>query len=197
MKLINYALQNQIEYLGEDKTNTHFKDYIQNILEDTSKPYHQRCDYVGLSLSELKLKIDILSKDIQDLQSLKKKLTSSLELAKELTADVFIKNGIDRMDGTIISSLTLTKQSSKSKQTIKINNPNEVMSLGYVKFEPDVEAIEKALKTKEGLKELTDLVSTTETIVTTPAKVKINAKRISSDSTKETNEILSIEQTAA
>ena len=101
------------------------------------------------------------------------------------------------MDGTIISSLTLTKQSSKSKQTIKINNPNEVMSLGYVKFEPDVEAIEKALKTKEGLKELTDLVSTTETIVTTPAKVKINAKRISSDSTKETNEILSIEQTAA
>ena len=172
MKLINYALQNQIEYLGEDKTNTHFKDYIQNILEDTSKPYHQRCDYVGLSLSELKLKIDILSKDIQDLQSLKKKLTSSLELAKELTADVFIKNGIDRMDGTIISSLTLTKQSSKSKQTIKINNPNEVMSLGYVKFEPDVEAIEKALKTKEGLKELTDLVSITETIVTTPAKVK-------------------------
>ena len=197
MKLINYALQNQIEYLGEDKTNTHFKDYIQNILEDTSKPYHQRCDYVGLSLNELKLKIDVLSKDIQDLQSLKKKLTSSLELAKELTADVFIKNGIDRMDGTIISSLTLTKQSSKSKQTIKINNPNEVMSLGYVKFEPDIEAIEKALLTKEGLKELTDLVSTTETIVTTPAKVKINAKRISSDSTKETNEILSIEQTAA
>ena len=33
MKLINYALQNQIEYLGEDKTNTHFKDYIQNILK--------------------------------------------------------------------------------------------------------------------------------------------------------------------
>ena len=197
MKLINYALQNQIEYLGEDKTNTHFKDYIQNILEDTSKPYHQRCDYVGLSLNELKLKIDILVKDIQDLHSLKKKLTSSLELAKELTADVFIKNGIDRMDGTIISSLTLTKQSSKSKQTIKIKNPNEVMSLGYVKFEPDIEAIEKALLTKEGLKELTDLVSITETIVTTPVKVKINAKRTSSNSTVETDEILSIEETAA
>ena len=49
MKLVNYQLQTQIEYLGENKTNSHFKDYLKSVLEDTSKPYYQRADYIGLS----------------------------------------------------------------------------------------------------------------------------------------------------
>ncbi len=44
MKLINYQLQTQIEYLGENKANNFFKEYLQGILEDTSKPYYQRAD---------------------------------------------------------------------------------------------------------------------------------------------------------
>ena len=50
MKLVNYQLQTQIEYLGENKTNNFFKEYLQSILEDTSKPYYQRADYIGLSM---------------------------------------------------------------------------------------------------------------------------------------------------
>jgi chromosome segregation ATPase len=111
MKLVNYALQQQIEYLSEEKSKQHFKEYLQSILEDTSTPYFQRCDYVGLSLNELKSKIDTLTKDISELQEYKKKLSSALDIAKELTAEVFINNGIDRIDGNIISSLTLTKPS--------------------------------------------------------------------------------------
>ena len=41
MKLVNYALQTQIEYLAEEKSNNFFKEYLQSILEDTSKPYYQ------------------------------------------------------------------------------------------------------------------------------------------------------------
>ena len=141
MKLINYQLQTQIEYLSEDKSKQHFKDYIKLILEDTSKPYYQRADYIGLSLNEIKSKIDFLAKDIADLQTLKKKLTSSLEIAKELTANVLVENGIDRIDGNIISSLTLTTPTSKTKDEILIKNENAVMSLGYVKFSVDIEAI--------------------------------------------------------
>ena len=102
MKLVNYQLQTQIEYLIDDKPNNFFKEYLQGILEDTSKPYYQRADYIGLSLNEIKSKIDTLTSDISDLQALKKRLNSALEIAKELTANVFLENGIDRIDGNII-----------------------------------------------------------------------------------------------
>lgn len=196
MKLINYALQTQIEYLCEGKSTTFFKDYLQLLIEDINKPYYQRADYIGLSLQELKLKIETLSNDISELQQLKKKLSASLDIAKEITALIFIENGIDRIDGNILSSLTLTKPSSKTKTTIDILNANEVIKLGYVRFEPDLEAIEKAIKSKEGLKELKDFISISTTTVNTPSKIKVNSKQSSVNSTQ-TDELLIITQDAA
>ena len=196
MKLINYALQTQIEYLGENKTNSHFKDYLKSVLEDTSKPYYQRADYIGLSMQEIRSKIDTLTSDISDLQALKKKLTSALEIAKELTANVFLENGIDRIDGNIISSLTLTNATTKTKDEIIIKNEDALLNLGYVKFSVDLEAVEKALQTKEGKKELKKLVNVIPITVSTPAKIKVNTKRASVNNvqTVETDEILVIEQ---
>ena len=198
MKLVNYQLQTQIEYLGENKTNSHFKDYLKSVLEDTSKPYYQRADYIGLSLNEIKSKIDTLTSNISDLQALKKRLNSALEIAKELTANVFLENGIDRIDGNIISSLTLTNATSKNKDEILIKNENALINLGYVKFSVDYEAIEKALQTKEGKKELKKLVDVTPITISTPAKIKVNTKRTSVNNTEieanETDEILIIEE---
>ena len=199
MKLVNYQLQTQIEYLSEDKSKQHFKDYIKLILEDTSKPYYQRADYIGLSLNEIKSKIDTLTSNISDLQALKKRLNSALEIAKELTANVFLENGIDRIDGNIISSLTLTTPTSKTKDEILIKDENAVMSLGYVKFSVDIEAIEKALQTKEGKKELKKFVDIATITVSTPSKIKVNTKRVSANNTlniepRETDEILIIEE---
>lgn len=196
MKLVNYQLQTQIEYLGENKTNSHFKDYLKSVLEDTSKPYYQRADYIGLSLNEIKSKIDTLTSDISDLQALKKKLNSALEIAKELTANVFLENGIDRIDGNIISSLTLSNPTSKTKDEILIKDENAVMTLGYVKFSVDYEAIEKALQTKEGKKELKKLVEVTPITISTSAKIKVNTKRVSANNVEavETDEILVIEE---
>lgn len=198
MKLVNYQLQTQIEYLGENKTNSHFKDYLKSVLEDTSKPYYQRADYIGLSMQEIRSKIDTLSSDISDLQALKKRLNSALEIAKELTANVFLENGIDRIDGNIISSLTLTNSTSKTKDEILIKDENALINLGYVKFSVDYEAIEKALTTKEGRKELKKYVDVTTLTITNPAKIKVNTKRTSANNTEieanETDEILVIEE---
>lgn len=196
MKLVNYQLQNQIEYLSENKTNSHFKDYLKSVLEDTSKPYYQRADYIGLSLNEIKSKIDTLTSDIQDLQALKKKLSNALDIAKVQVADIFIANGIDRIDGNIISSLTLSNATSKTKDEIIIKNEDALINLGYVKFSVDVEAIEKALQTKEGKKELKKLVDVIPITVLTPAKIKVNTKRTSANNTQsvETDEILVIEE---
>ena len=196
MKLINYQLQTQIEYLSEDKSKQHFKDYIKLILEDTSKLYYQRADYIGLSLNEIKSKIDTLTSDISDLQALKKKLSNALEIAKVQVADIFIANGIDRIDGNIISSLTLTNPTTKTKDEILIKDEKTLINLGYVKFSVDLEAIEKALQTKEGKKELKKLVDVMPITVTTPAKIKVNTKRTSANNVEaiEVDEILVIEE---
>jgi hypothetical protein len=198
MKLINYALQTQIEYLSENKTNSHFKDYLKSILEDTSKPYYQRADYIGLSMQEIKSKIDTLTSDISELQALKKKLSNALDIAKIQVAEIFIANGIDRIDGNIISSLTLSNGTSKTKDEIIIKNEDALINLGYVKFSVDVEAVEKALQTKEGKKELKKLVDVIPITVTTPAKIKVNTKRTSANNSQseanETDEILVIEE---
>ncbi len=196
MKLVNYQLQTQIEYLSDDKPNNFFKEYLQSILEDTSKPYYQRADYIGLSMQEIKSKIDTLTSDISDLQALKKKLSNALEIAKVQVADIFIANGIDRIDGNIISSLTLTNPTSKTKDEIIIKDEKTLINLGYVKFSVDLEAVELALQTKEGKKELKKFVDVIPITVTTPAKIKVNTKRTSVNNVEaiEVDEILVIEE---
>jgi len=195
MKLVNYTLQNQIEALNDSKPKQHFKEYLKTILEDENKPYYSKADYVGLSLNELKNKIDDISTSIKELQSYKKKLSSALDIAKTITAEVLLENGIDRIDGNIISSLTISKPSSKTKTTIKVLDEQAVMGLGYVKFEPDIEAIQKALQTKKGKDELEHLVSIDITTSTTPPKVKINTKR-DINNTISTSELLELKQAA-
>ncbi len=177
MKLVNYKLQTQMENLNEDSTNQYFKDYLKSILEDSNTPYFQKADYIGLSLQEIASKIEYIGTDIRELQAYKKKLQTALTLAKELVADVLIQNGVDRVDGNIISSLTLQEESISTKSDVVILDENKVMGLGYVKFTPDIEAIKIALGTPKGKKELEGLVSVITETTTIKPKVKVNSKK--------------------
>lgn len=177
MKLVNYKLQTQMENLNESSTNTHFKEYLKSILEDSNTPYFQKADYIGLSLQEIASKIEYIGTDIRELQAYKKKLQTALTLAKELIADIFISNGVDRVDGNLISSLTLQAESTTSKSDVVILDENKVMTLGYVKFTPDIEAIKIALETSKGKKELEGLVSVITETTTIKPKIKVNSKK--------------------
>ena len=177
MKLVNYKLQTQMENLNESSTNIHFKDYLKSILEDSNTPYFQKADYIGLSLQEIASKIEYIGTDIRELQAYKKKLQTALTLSKELVADVFISNGVDRVDGNLISSLTLQAESTSSKTDLIILDENKIMGLGYVKFTPDIEAIKIALQTSKGKKELEGLVSVITETTTIKPKVKVNSKK--------------------
>ncbi|MCT7582799.1 hypothetical protein N5U55_01575 [Aliarcobacter butzleri] len=190
MKLVNYKLQTQMENLNEDSTNQYFKEYVKSILE-ANTPYFQKADYIGLSLQEIASKLEYIGTDIRELQAYKKKLQTALALAKELVADVLIQNGVDRVDGNLISSITLQSESITTKQEIVVLDENAVMTLGYVKFEPDIEAIKVALETPKGKKELKDIVTTITETSTNKAKVKVNAKKKSSSNEAITIELLS------
>ena len=65
MKLVNYKLQTQMENLNESSTNTHFKEYLKSILEDSNTPYFQKADYIGLSLQDIASKIEYIGTDIR------------------------------------------------------------------------------------------------------------------------------------
>jgi hypothetical protein len=177
MKLVNYKLQTQMENLNESSTNTHFKEYLKSILEDSNTPYFQKADYIGLSLQDIASKIEYIGTDIRELQAYKKKLQTALTLAKELVADVFIQNGVDRVDGNFISSLTLQAESQSTKSDVVVLDENKIMGLGYVKFSPDIEAIKIALQTPKGKKELEGLVSVITEKITIKPKVKVNSKK--------------------
>ena len=191
MRLVNYKLQTQMENLNENSDNKYFKEYLKSILEDPNIPYFQKADYIGLCLQEINSKVEYIANDIKELQAYKKRLQTALTLAKELVADVLIQNGVDRVDGNVISSITLQSESITTKQEIVVLDENAVMTLGYVKFEPDIEAIKVALGTQKGKKELKDIVTTITETSTNKAKVKVNAKKKSSSNEAITIELLS------
>ncbi|MFY4788280.1 siphovirus Gp157 family protein [Aliarcobacter butzleri] len=191
MRLVNYKLQTQMENLNENSDNKYFKEYLKSILEDPNIPYFQKADYIGLCLQEINSKVEYIANDIKELQAYKKRLQTALTLAKELVADVLIQNGVDRVDGNVISSITLQSESITTKKEIVVLDENAVMTLGYVKFEPDIEAIKVALETPKGKKELKDIVTTITETSTNKAKVKVNAKKKSSSNEAITIELLS------
>jgi hypothetical protein len=176
MKTTNYRLQTEIEHLTPTAQKEWFRNYIREILE-SDKPYHVKADYIGLSFQELQNKIDYLSSDIKELQQLKKRLTEAKTIAQEATASVLTEYGIDRIDGTAISSLTITPSKIKTTDKLVITNKNALMELGYVKVIIDEKAVADAMCTIEGMDEIDKFVEVSIVTEEVPARIKINAKR--------------------
>ena len=176
MKTTNYRLQNEIESLTPTSQKEWFKNYIREILE-SDKPYHAKADYIGLSMNELQNKIDYLSSDIKELQHLKKTLTEAKSIALEATASVLAEYGIDRIDGAVISSLTISPAKTKTKDKLVITDPYALIALGYTKVTVDEDAVKEAMCTLEGMNEIDKFVEISVTIEELPARIKINAKR--------------------
>ncbi len=185
MKTTNYRLQTEIEHLTPASQKNWFKNYVREILE-SDKPYHMKADYIGLSFQELQNKIDYLSSDIKELQQLKKTLSEAKSIAQEAIASVLTEYGIDRIDGTAISSLTITPPKTKTKDTLVITNKDALIALGYVKVILDEEAVAEAMSTIEGMDEIDKFVKVGVTTEEVPARIKVNAKRgsVSSEATE-------------
>ena len=176
MKTTNYRLQTEIEHLTPTSQKDWFKNYVREILE-SDKPYHAKADYIGLSFQELQNKIDYLASDIKELQQLKKTLTEAKIIAQEATASVLSEYGIDRIEGTSISSLTITPSKIKTTDKLVIVNKDALMELGYVKVIIDEKAVADAMSTIEGMDEIDKFVEVSIVTEEVPARVKVNAKR--------------------
>jgi len=194
MKMTNYRLQTEIENIKTDKQEW-FKNYVRQVLE-SDKPYHAKADYLGLSIQEIQNKIDYLSSDIKEMTALKKSLTSAKATALEATATVLAEYGIDRLDGTAISSITITPQKTKLKETFKIINADALIKLGFYSVVVDEQSVKDSMKTLDGMNTIDEFVEVGVVSEEVPAKIKVNARR--SSQTNQATELLSlVEQQAA
>ena len=188
MKMTNYRLQTEIENIKEDKQEW-FKNYVRQVLE-SNKPYHAKADYIGLSMKELDNKIAYIADDIKELQTLKKNLTSAKATALEATASVLAEYGIDRLDGTSISSITITPKKTKLKETFKVIDAEALIKLGFYTVVVDEQSVKDAMLTIEGMNEIDKYVDVGVVKEEVPAKIKVNARRSSSNN--QATELLSL-----
>lgn len=179
--MTNYRLQTEMEHIKPDNQEW-FKNYVRQVLE-SNKPYHAKADYLGLSILEIQNKIDYLTADIQEMTALKKSLTQAKATALEATATVLAEYGIDRLDGTSISSITITPQKTKLKETLSILDSDALIELGYAKVvvTVDEEAVKEAMKTLESMDEIDRYTQVEVSKEITPARIKVNARRSSSN----------------
>ena len=191
MKTTNYRLQTEIEHLSPSNQKEWFTNYLKDILE-SDKPYYQKSDYISLSFIELDNKLSYLADEIKALTTLKKKLMQAKTLGLEIAAQTLTEYGIEKMEGTAISSLTITPQKQKEKETIRIKDPHKVMELGYVSFSVDEKAVKEALQHQEMFEQLDPYIEVSLEEETVPARLKINKKRSTSNIATDTVELLEV-----
>lgn len=143
MQTTNYRLLSEIQNIKADNPEW-FKQYVRQILE-SDKPYYKKADYIALNITELQGKIDYLSDEIKSMSALKKSLTEAKALALEATASVLGEYGIDRLDGAMVSSITITPSKTRLTETFKIIDEQALIQLGYCSVIVDEKAVREAM----------------------------------------------------
>ncbi|MDY0122918.1 siphovirus Gp157 family protein [Sulfurimonas sp.] len=181
MKTTRYKFEQLVQEVKED-TKSWLRDEFKSILE-SEKDYTRKCDYIGFSIASIDDKVASLDEEIQELQELKKKLKSAKEIALTTGAELFAEYGIEKLEGAGISSITLTKESTKSKTTLEVLDEEALIKLGYFTLALDEEAVIEALSTQEELEILSQYARLHRVETTSTAKLRVNKRRVAVNST--------------
>lgn len=100
-------------------------------------------DYVYRAISNIDDGIKRIDEAIKELQSIKKDMKSQQEIIKIGTAKWLTSNGIDKLQGDRVSSLTVTEKTT-TKELI-ILNEESLINAGYFTMVIDKTAVKNAL----------------------------------------------------
>ena len=175
MKTTRYRFEQVIQELKEDSSEWLIGE-LRAILE-SDKDFTRKCDYIGFSIANLDAKVASIDEEIKELQQLKKQLKSAKELALRIGAKVFSEYGIQKLEGAGISSITLTKPTTKLIQTLELLDPDQLIAMGYAKTLVDEQAVMNALNSVNSKSLLQNYAKLSIEEVTTPPKLKINKRR--------------------
>ena len=189
MQTTNYRLLTEIQNIKADNPEW-FKQFVRQILE-SDKPYYKKADYIALSITELQNKIDYLGDEIKSMSALKKSLMEAKAVALEATASVLGEYGIDRLDGAMVSSITITPSKTKLTETFKIIDEQALIQLGYCSVIVDEKAVREAMSTLESMNEIDAYVEVGVISETIPAHLRVNTRQAHA-SNNQASELLSL-----
>lgn len=177
MQVQKYRLETEMERLNKGNEDW-FKGYIRQVLE-SDKPYFEKAEYIAYSINQVSAKVSFIENEIKTLQAIKKALSASKDLALEATASVLQgEYGIDRIEGAAtVSSITVTPQKTKVKETLSILDEEALIKLGYFKVVLDVDAVKEAMQTLESMDEIDRFVQVEVNKEIIPARIKLNTRR--------------------
>ena len=183
MKTTRYRFEQAVQ---EVNTNTQdwLKDEFKTILE-SDKDFTRKCDYIGFSILSMDAKVASLDEEIKELQQLKKSLKSAKTIALTIGAEVFAEYGVDKLEGAGISSITLSKATTKETQKLEILNEAELIRAGYYIKVVDEDAVMAAHMFRHRRELIHKFYNVTTVDTSTPAKLRINKRKASE------NEVLS------
>ena len=136
-------------------------------LEATSPA--QLTDYVGLALDHITAKRTDIKAAIKQLQELDKHEANREEFIKEQCANWLEATGLDKLDGLIVSSMTINN--TKPKENLIVTDEDACINAGYFKTVMDTSAVKKALL--DGV----EVEGAHIEVVHVANKIKVNKKR--------------------
>ena len=163
----------------------YLKEQFRGILE-SDKDYTRKADYIGFSVLSIDKRIESLDEEIKELQGLKKTLKAAKDLVLETGAEIFLEYGIDKIDGAGISSITFSGATTFDKTKLIIEDAKTLIEAGFFKKVVDEEMVSQYF-TSEKYGHIIQKYARLEVVSTPkPAKIKINKRRKSANSTANT-----------
>lgn len=185
MKTTRYKFEAAIQAVTED-TKSWLRDEFKSILE-SEKEFTRKADYIGYSIASIDSKVASLDEEIKELQQLKRNLKEAKSIATAVGAEVFAEYGVDKLEGAGISSITVAPAKDKVFRKLEILDEDEIIKAGYYIKVVDEDALLEADRFRHRRELIKGCYRVTEVDMSTPAKLKINKRRGSSNNIDWTN----------
>lgn len=175
MKTTRYRFEQAVQEVKEDTTEW-LRDELRSILE-SNKDFTRKCDYIGFSIASIDSKVASIDDEIKELKELKTNLKEAKSIAVAVGAKVFAEYGIDKIEGSALSSITVVPAKHKVLQKIEILDEDELIKAGYWIKVADEDALLEAHQCKHRRELIDGCYRVTDVDLSSPAKLKINKRR--------------------
>ena len=176
----NNPLEKFILSLHNDnpKTQSWFYEAVVGILEDRYLPSFSKADRIAEVFSDLDMKLTYLKEQQQLMQQLKKQLDHAKNNAKVQVAKALKSFGVGKLEGVLVSSITIQPSSESSKMSLEVTDSQALIDTGYFSVIVDEDAVREALSSADRRAEdyVRVFIETTEK----PETIRINKHRTKS-----------------
>jgi len=100
------------------------------------------CDYIGRSLDNIQNTKERISQTIKELQEIKKRCEAQEEIVKIEVSKWLLENGVEKLEGDLISSITILEKAPTQKVII---DDEKLINVSYCKLVADTTLIKQAI----------------------------------------------------